>query len=228
MKDQISLLKKRPLMPLYDVVYHYLKQDILKGVYKPGDRITEEDISAKAGISRTPVREAIKRLAAEGLVEFLPKRGAIVLNNSAEEVSFLWDNRIYLETKLSELAAKKADDEQKAELREYIRMMKESEGTTDSDEMEEILFSMNEYILQIVKLNQAERLYNLVNTFSSEVTDIAMKDHARLSDAFKEHIEIATAICENDAEKAASLTHDHLLKWKVIYMKQYFPEYTEE
>ena len=64
-------------MPLRDVVFHTLRQAILKGEMEPGERLMEIQLAKKLGVSRTPIREAIRKLELEGLVTMIPRRGAV-------------------------------------------------------------------------------------------------------------------------------------------------------
>lgn len=221
-QDSLSELKKYPVMPLYDIVYTSLRRDIFKGIYKPGDRLVEEDISQKANISRTPVREALKRLAAEGLIEFQPKHGAVVVANDIYEIDFLWNTRIFLETEAVKIAANNMDDEKVAILNQQINEMKLVTSQKSANEISNIIESFNSAIISIANLRHLRRIHKLIDLFSSDMVEILMSDHEKLQSACAEHIRIAENIISRDADCAAGLTRIHLLKWKRIYLDRYF------
>jgi DNA-binding GntR family transcriptional regulator len=80
-----------------EAAYRALQRGIASGEYPPGSRLREEDVAAAAGVSRTPVREALHRLQAEGLVQILRNRGAVVVGWTAQDLDDMYDLRILLE-----------------------------------------------------------------------------------------------------------------------------------
>ena len=93
-------------LPLRDVVFQTLRNAILKGELKPGERLMEIQLAQKLGVSRTPVREALRKLELEGLVIMIPRRGAIVADITIQDLNDVLEVREALE----ELAVKKACD----------------------------------------------------------------------------------------------------------------------
>ena len=91
-------------LPLRDVVFQTLRNAILKGELKPGERLMEIQLAQKLGVSRTPVREALRKLELEGLVIMIPRRGAIVADITIQDLNDVLEVREALE----ELAVKKA------------------------------------------------------------------------------------------------------------------------
>ena len=84
-------------LPLREVVFNNLRDAILKGQLKPGERLLENHLADKLGVSRTPVREALRMLEQENLVELIPRRGAQVLDISAEDIKNVLEIRSALE-----------------------------------------------------------------------------------------------------------------------------------
>lgn len=95
-----------PTTPPRDTAYDRLIDAIRAGHYKPGDRLREEDVGAWLALSRTPVREALRRLEADGIVEHRPRQGAVVRQLSHSEVVELYEMRVVLERTAAEMAAK--------------------------------------------------------------------------------------------------------------------------
>lgn len=96
--------------PLREMVCDAIREQIVNGVHRPGDRIVEDRMAAELGVSRSPVREALRVLETEGLVETIPRKGVVVATLSPEEVADIFEVRIALEDLAARLAARRADD----------------------------------------------------------------------------------------------------------------------
>ncbi len=99
-----------------EIAYGKLYEAIRKGLFLPGDRVRETDVAQKLGLSRTPVRDALRRLEAEGIVEHRPRLGAVIRKLAQSEIVELYEMRIVLERTAAELAAKHATE---AEIDEF-------------------------------------------------------------------------------------------------------------
>lgn len=116
MKNGISRLNNKDIRPLRDIVFDNLRLAILDGTLRPGERLMEVSLSEKLGVSRTPVREAIRKLEIEGLVEITPRRGAQVCELSVKDVEDVLEVRETLEGLAAYLAAEKMSDDELKEL----------------------------------------------------------------------------------------------------------------
>ncbi len=101
-----------------DKAYHTVRERIVRGVYPASSRITEQEVAAVAGVSRTPVREALRKLHAEGLLEFVPHQGAIVTEWTHEDRDDVYELRAMLESYGAARAARRITGEGIAELRQ--------------------------------------------------------------------------------------------------------------
>jgi DNA-binding GntR family transcriptional regulator len=108
-----------------------LRQAIAQGDYAPGDRLREADVAGSLAMSRTPIREAIGRLAGEGLVEYQPNRGAVIPRWNRRDLEEIFDIRAYLEGFAAALAAERATSEQISELREISAQMHEAASSSE-------------------------------------------------------------------------------------------------
>jgi DNA-binding GntR family transcriptional regulator len=106
-----------------DRVVATLRAGMFDGTLSPGDRIAEVEVAERLGVSRTPVREAIGRLAAEGLLDLQPNRGARVVSWSPEQLAEIFDLRLQLETRAARLAAAQISADQIGELHELAEQM---------------------------------------------------------------------------------------------------------
>ena len=100
-------------LPLREVVFNTLRQAILKGELKPGERLMEIALAEKLGVSRTPIREAMRKLELEGLVVMIPRRGAQVANITEKDLNDVLEVRITLENMAIEKACANMTDERR-------------------------------------------------------------------------------------------------------------------
>ena len=105
--DNLNKLNLYEYKPLRDVVFENLREAILEGELKPGQRLMEVQLAEQLGVSRTPVREAIRKLELEGLVIMLPRKGAYVANMSLKDIIDVLEIRASLEGLAASLAAQR-------------------------------------------------------------------------------------------------------------------------
>lgn len=134
-------------LPLREVVFNNLRDAILKGQLKPGERLLENQLADKLGVSRTPVREALRMLEQENLVELIPRRGAQVLDISAEDIKNILEIRSALEAVSIRHACLNMNAENLAELRKHNQDFEDAfercdyEGVAKADEkFHDVLF----------------------------------------------------------------------------------------
>ena len=118
-------------LPLRDVVFNTLRQAILRGELKPGERLMEIQLANKLGVSRTPIREAIRKLELEGLVLMIPRKGAEVAEITEKSLRDVLEVRRALEELSVQLACEKITKE---EIRELERVAKEFQQVVKSSE----------------------------------------------------------------------------------------------
>ena len=121
--------------PLREIVYEELKRQILIGEIAPGTRMMEVELADDMGVSRTPVREAIRKLEKEGLVTIEPRRGAYASDISIKDIEDILEVRQELEGMAAAMAAVKANDEQKEQLRKVTAQYKDAVESGNVDEI---------------------------------------------------------------------------------------------
>jgi DNA-binding GntR family transcriptional regulator len=117
------MLNSAPHKQLRHVVADQLRNAILEGQYKPGEWLRQEHLAQELGVSQMPVREALKELAAEGLIEHVPYRGVRVIEFSADDIEDLYTHRAFLEGKASRLAAQKITPREITEIKKLQELM---------------------------------------------------------------------------------------------------------
>ena len=195
---------------LEEKVYLQLEEEILGGVLKKGDSLTEISLSERLGVSRTPVRGALHRLFEEGLIDMIPNRGAVVIGVTEADLVDIYAIRMRLEGLASAQAAKKICDEDKkrlvdaVELSEFYIMKNNTEQLRELDtEFHSIIYRASGNRLLSKTLSELHRSIKAYRKLSLSVT-------SRLERSVAEHREILEAILAGDADAADRLTSEHI------------------
>lgn len=197
-------------LPLRDVVFQTLRQAILTGEFAPGERLMEIALADRLGVSRTPVREAIRKLELEGLVVMIPRRGAEVARITEKDLRNVLEVRCALEELSASLACERITEEEKEELRialdafEKAVQKKDISDIVEKDiEFHDVIFnaSKNDRLIQILN-NLREQMYR----YRMEYT----KDKEYHNVLIQEHREIYEAMKNQDKEKVMNALKEHI------------------
>lgn len=192
--------------------YESLLNDILSGAYPVGGRLREEELAASIGTSRTPVREALRRLHAEGLVQVLPNRGAIVVDLSDEELDDLFELRFLLEGYGARRAATRATPEHVASLTRLCEEMEHCLERTDAERFDDISRFNLEFHGTLHEAGGNPRLSPLISGLM--VMPLVRRTFSRysaeqLDRSFAHHRELVAAIEAQDPSWAEAVMHAH-------------------
>lgn len=200
-----------PRAPLYEEVAERLRQRIFAKELEPGSWIDELKLCAELGISRTPMREALKVLASEGLVTMRVRRGAYVTEMSERDVREAYQLLSLLESDAAAVVARQASDAELAELRELHRGLEESLAAGEAGR--EHFFAANErFHLRIIEID-GNRWRMQIITDLRRVMKLnrhhSLFKQGRLQESLQEHREMLAALLERDADRAARLVRCH-------------------
>jgi len=190
------------------VVADELRRGILTGRRKPGDRLVEDRLSAELGVSRVPIREALRLLAAEGLVEVQPRRGASVAEFSAEVARDLVEVRAMLEGLNARLAARHRAPAIIAELRQVL-----AEGNTAalSGNVGDLVRLNGEFHDKLAEAGRNSILWDIMRTLRERTSLVFAANTARRSrQDWDEHSRILAAVIEGDEELSSLLATRHV------------------
>jgi DNA-binding GntR family transcriptional regulator len=206
--------------PLKDRTYEDLKEMILSGRLKPGQRVAERDLGALLKVSRTPIREALGRLVQDGLVESRPQRGHFVQAIDGKAVEDLYELRELLELHAIKLAVRRATAEDFAELESLAETLRtydrdETQGEAelrDAQTLHELIgrAARSQPLLEMLK-----RVYDRLQMFIW--IDALYADEAALTR--REHREIIAAFKARDERKLAKLAREHLRRSKTNVLR---------
>ena len=206
----VELLSSPPEPNADDLVmraYSALRERILDGDLEPGRPLRQATLSQSIGVSRTPLREALRLLAVEGLVELRSRRGAVVADLSPGDMSAAWQARLVLEPGAARLAAMRGDSESLRAMREAIdeqrRRADEPRAAFDSNRLFHLALVQaagNPYLMRTAELLWVRRI-------GISIYDTQRISSRRVSTFADEHEAIADAVAAGDTELALSLIH---------------------
>ncbi|WP_163199937.1 MULTISPECIES: GntR family transcriptional regulator [Bifidobacterium] len=194
-----------------DVVYGFIRERIVMGQYRPGDLLDEQTLADENGVSRTPVREAVRRLVEEGLVQVLPRRGILVSQISLKGINDMMEARYLLEPFLLRKGFPLLDVEQLVEFRRHEQKKiddgdsRVEQSTEDFDTILHLYLSGkadNDYLSDTMRrlMTQNQRMRALTSTLRSE----------RVLESCREHVAILDRAIDGDLDGAVIALQEHL------------------
>lgn len=214
MQDDL-ILNMNDFLPLRDVVFNTLRKAILNGQLKPGERLMEVHLANKLGVSRTPIREAMRKLELEGLVVMIPRRGAEVAKISEKSLKDVLEVRRSLDEFIAELACRRITQEQLQRLKKAAKVFEEATENvsgTDSDTAE-LATADVEFHNIIMEATENQRLQAVVNNLAEQMYRyrfVYLKDTGTHKNLVKEHLAIYEAISRHDIEDAKKAARIHI------------------
>lgn len=202
-------------------VYDYLKGEIVSGNIKEETRIVEEEYAEKLNISRTPLREALRMLELEGLVEAREKGGVTVPKTTKKDVEEVVKIRMALETVIFEELFEKVSQNDIEKLEENIKLV--DEIVNDEKKSQEVFKYFSEFNKILYKISDLPRviaLINNLNLYLKKFRKISAESKERRLSAHKDHLEIVALIKEGKKEEAITVNRKHLLEAKEFLIKQ--------
>jgi len=191
-------------------VYRILKIRIVKGDIEPGSKLLEKNISEKLGVSRTPIREAIQRLAAEGFVKMVPNQGMVVNKISIKDMRELLQIRSVLEGLAARLVAQVIKEEEIKELEKYQKQMEFFTNENDPLSFSKMDCEFHELILNICGNNRLIQIRKNLSDQANRYRIRSLSIAGRLKYSLKEHREIVEALKRKDSEQADRLSQKHV------------------
>lgn len=206
------------LMSIRDRAYFHLKNLILEGEYKTGDRLIERELAERLQISRTPIREALLRLESQGFVVTVPRKGVVVADISTEDVIEVFTILSSLEGLAVKLAAQKIDDETKKELKMWIQKIEDTLARGEEEEISNLHIEISDVLYKAAK---SPKLYEMLVDLMDYIrafADVSRRVEGREDEAMREHLAVLKAVYEEEAEMAEYLTKIHIENSKRAYL----------
>lgn len=191
-------------------VFHRIREDILNGKYKQNEALIETKISEEMGVSRTPVREAIRQLELEGLVTIIPNKGAVVAGITAKDIHDIYAIRSLIEGLSAKWATMNITASQIAELEEIVYL---SEFHLSKGHLDQLLELDNRFHELLYDCSNSKILRHVLSDFHHYVQRVrhaSLSSIERAQKSISEHREILEAIKLKDFEKVEKLTNEHI------------------
>lgn len=209
-------------LPLRDVVFNTLRQAILTGELKPGERLMEIHLANRLGVSRTPIREAIRKLELEGLVTMIPRRGAEVAQITEKSMSDVLEVRRALDALCAELACDRMTRQELGELEEACGSFADTvrSGVADIKRIAQADVRLHDII---VRATGNRRLVQLINNLSEQMYRYRfeyLKDSSQHERLVEEHRVIYESLVRKDKQTASQAAKMHIDNQERAIMNQ--------
>lgn len=208
--EESGQIKANDKYSLQGRVFSRLREGILTGRYAKDEELKEVTIGTELGVSRTPVREALRQLELEGLVKIIPNKGAYVVGISSKDLKDIYEMRAKLEGLCAVWATRNATEQDIARLDEITDL---SEFHCIKEKYEKVLELDNEFHEKLYDMANSKMLYHTLSDFHHYVETIRKKtlsSKERVPHSIKEHKDIIDAIRAKDEEKAEILAVLHM------------------
>ena len=222
MQDNLQVTMDE-FLPLRDVVFNTLRQAILTGELKPGERLMEIQLANKLGVSRTPIREAIRMLEQEGLAVTIPRKGAEVAKMTEKDMEDVLQIREALDELAAKIACEQISEEQ---LEELVATMHEFEESTKTDNVKKIAEADVKFHDIIYQATGNPKLVNMLNNLREQMYRYRveyLKDERNYPTLMREHSEIVEGLMTKDKGRVTEAMHKHV-KNQVVAVKEMIRE----
>jgi DNA-binding GntR family transcriptional regulator len=193
-----------------EAAYEHIRQAIMSGRCSPGQDLVEETLAKELGVSRTPVREALRELEQEGLVEIIPFKGARVMTQTIKDIFDIFDIKIRLEGLCASHAATRSSKATSAKLLEEAKAMALAAKSRDMKAYLESDERYHQAIYEGAKSERARKIIEDLNAQWHRMHQGMAAIESRMDTAAEEHRRIAEAIKSGDAELSESEMRNHL------------------
>mgnify|MGYP003602714497 CR=1 FL=1 len=196
--------------PLREVVYETLREAIRNGALTPGERLMEIQLAEELGVSRTPVREAIRKLELERFVVMLPRRGTYVANLSLKDINEVFEIRAALDGLAAGLAAERITEE---ELEQMERLLVEIADCIEQHNNQKIVEADEAFHDILYRASRNERLVGIICNLREQFTrfrSVSINYPGRLQNTLEEHRQLVEAIAQRNPEAAQQKAREHI------------------
>lgn len=205
------LLDSRDNVSLTTKVFRYLRDGIIEGRYQSGEYLVETKLAEELGVSRTPIREALKQLELEDLAEAIPNRGVRVKGISQEDIDDIFTIRHHLEGLAAYWAAQRIKQEQLNQLAEIVELMELYTRRNDSANLARLDSEFHEIIFSASNSRTLKHILLNLHQNAQHARQSSLMSPARVPKSLEEHKGIFAALEAHDADLAKSCMEKHIL-----------------
>ncbi len=205
---------------LRNKVFSQIQNDILNGHYEPGESLIEKKLSDELGVSRTPIREALRQLELEGLVSSIPNKGVIVKGVSTQDIRDIYSIRMLIEGLAVRWATEKITEREIAELKEAVELEEFYTAKNDNSHLLKFDTRFHDIIYKACKSRMLMHTLSTFHHYVQKAREVSMSSPERAREVLVEHKAILQAIYDRNADKAEQLTIEHIKNASSSLIKQ--------
>lgn len=202
-------------------IFILLRDRILNESYKCGDKLNELTLAKELKISRTPIREALKQLELEGLVESIPNKGVYVKGFSPRDIDDMFEIRLSLEGLAVSFAIDRMDEVHLAKIKEVFELLEFYTTKSDFDKVNDFNILFHESIYQATQSTYFEQILKDIHYYVSVTSRHSIARPERLESSLLEHRAILEAIIDGDKDEATERIQRHIRKTQMLVRKYY-------
>jgi DNA-binding GntR family transcriptional regulator len=217
---KIWQMDKDKTLPLREKVFHHLRNRILAGTIEPGENLIETKLAEEMGVSRTPIREAFRKLELEGLVFSVPNKGVIVKGISDQDTEDIFAIRMHLEPLAARWATRRITPEEVLALEENIQLMEFYIKRNDLNQASKKNTDFHGIIFEAAKSKPLKQILHSLQEYVHLARLASLRNPGRPDQALDEHREILEAIMSKDEDQAAEKMSHHVHKSSESAAKQ--------
>jgi DNA-binding GntR family transcriptional regulator len=214
MEDYMDIIVKNTNFnqnkPIRQIVYEGLRKTIISSVIPVGERIIEKEYAEKLNISRTPVREALRMLELEELVEYVPKVGVVIKRISTEDVIEIFKIRYNLELLAVTEAMDNITQKEIREIEELTELTEQKNREGNAEEVMRLFVVFNSMIYEASRMKRLSGMISKLDEYWQRFKNISLSDPERRQQAIDEHKQILKAIAEKDKQIIEKIIKKHL------------------
>lgn len=205
--------------------YRAIREGILDGTFPGSSHITARQLAEATGLSRTPVREAMRRLEAEGMITLIPHRGAFVASWTEDEIEQIYELRVLLESFAAQVAAQRVNEEQRAELRDLADQMNVlvEQRPVDVDAIAEVNDRFHKCVLEACGNPRLRDLLGAITETPLQLSTFRRYSLEELRRSAAQHSELVTALSKGDPDWARSVMTSHIRSARYALLKDSSP-----
>lgn len=209
MFEAIAVKEIANVKPMHEIIYNTLRQAILDGAIKPGDRLVQRELAERFKISRMPIRDALRKLEAEGFIEHISHKGMIVRGFNVNEIEEIYQLRQHLECLAIEACIKNISESKIEELKAIIHALEHREQDSSSVE-QQVLDDIDGLMIAEANMPILKDFLQTLRERLHRYRTINVSHYARRVSALQEHKEILAAIVARDLLKARAHVICHI------------------
>lgn len=198
------------LRPIRDIVYDHLREALVDGVIKPGERIVERSYAEKFNVSRTPIREVLRKLEMEGFVEYIPRRGIVAKGLNQVEIEEIYAIRISLERLAIRMAVAHINAMQLNKIKKIHMRTVEANVVDDVNTVVTQMRKFDDLLFEAANMPKLQKMIAGLQESLRRYRKINLSSGSRRNLAIEEHGEILQAVIKRDADLAEQLVIAHV------------------